>query len=399
MKIANRLADWMENHWVTPAYSGWLLGGFSLFFFIAATNTLTGWLYVLSGIGLALLAIAALLPERALRDIRIQRSAIYPVSVGEVLTVEILLENTSSRQSKTLLQVWDQVSPALAEPVSQPIESIAPAGSYRWIYELPTNRRGLYRWQTLQLRTAAPLGLFWCRRSQQIKATAVVYPTVLPLSRCPLIDQMGRDSSLQFNSDRQSQATTEGITRSLRPYRWGDPTRLVHWRSSARYGELRVREMEIFTGGQELIICLDSAADWNAHKPTTGHLEDFEQAVVAAASLFFYAGRQSLSAKLWTAGTGLVQGAQVVLEVLAAVQPGEEAQATRLPTVPIVWLTQNPASLAALPAGSRWMLWTPTNSSPAWQADAQAALINRRIVGLMIDPTKPLELQLQAPLT
>jgi uncharacterized protein (DUF58 family) len=53
---------------------------------------------------------------------------------------------------------------------------------------------------------------------------------------------------------------TEGITRSLRPYRWGDPTRLIHWRTSARYGELRVRELEKVTTDQEVLIGLDTMA-------------------------------------------------------------------------------------------------------------------------------------------
>jgi uncharacterized protein (DUF58 family) len=49
---------------------------------------------------------------------------------------------------------------------------------------------------------------------------------------------------------------------SLRPYRISDPTRVIHWRTSAPYGELRVPELEIITGGQEVITALDSAANW-----------------------------------------------------------------------------------------------------------------------------------------
>ncbi|WP_198007599.1 DUF58 domain-containing protein [Dactylococcopsis salina] len=34
---------------------------------------------------------------------------------------------------------------------------------------------------------------------------------------------------------------------------------MIHWRSSARYGELRVRELELSIGGQYVVICLNSA--------------------------------------------------------------------------------------------------------------------------------------------
>lgn len=392
-KLNQRIADWLESRGVTPSYSGWLLGSLAIFFFIAATNTMSGWLYVLSSIGVALLGVAALLPDRVLRGIRVQRSPIAPVSAGEPVTIEVQLENTTTRP-KALVQVRDLLPVGLGEPATTAIESFAPRTQHSWIYRQPTQRRGIYRWQTLHLRTAAPLGLFWCRRSRPAAARAIVYPTVLPLARCPLIDQMGRDASLQFNSDRRSQSATEGITRSLRPYRWGDPTRLVHWRTSARYGELRVRELELLTGGQELVICLDTGAEWRSSRTAIEPPEAFEQAVVAAASLYFYAHSRSLNAHLWTAETGEVHGNAAVLETLAAVQMGQSSVG-ELPIAAIVWLTPNPASLNALPPGSRWLLWSnaATDLEPA-----ELSLEPRSPFGLVIYSAQSLTTQLQAEL-
>jgi uncharacterized protein (DUF58 family) len=394
MKITHRIADWLESHWVAPAYSGWLLGGLALFFFIAATNTLAGWLYVISGISFALLAIAAILPARLLRQMRVSRNPVQPVSAGEDLTIELFLENLG-KQPKTLLQVRDLLPYVLDQPVTGSIEVIPAGNTHRWVYYQPTKRRGVYRWQTVELRTAAPLGLFWCRRAQEVSTRAVVYPIVLPLPFCPLVDEMGRSISLQLQSDRRGQAATEGITRSLRPYRWGDPTRLVHWRTSARYGELRVRELETFTGGQELVICLDSARPWHGVGAALSP-EDFEQAVVAAVSLYFYACRRRLNVQLWTAGSGLLHGGQVVLETLAATQAGEEVRAENLPDLPLVWLTQNPLALGTLPPGSRWVLW---HSDTDWQTEVKTALHDRDLPGIVINRDRPLQEQLQAPLS
>lgn len=386
--MGNRIANWLETHWVTPAYSGWLLGGLAVFFFIAATNTLAGWLYVISGVSLALLSLAALLSERSLQRITVSRRPIQPVSVGDTLLIELEIKNLT-RQPKTLLQVQDLLPFVLGQPARTVIEAIPAQASFRWVYQYPTEKRGVYRWHTVQLRTAAPLGLFWCRRGRDARALAIVYPTVLPLSRCPLIDEIGQEMSLNFYSNRRAQVATEGLTRALRPYRWGDPIRLIHWRTSARYGEFRVRELETFTGGQDILICLDSAMNWQE-----GTIADaFEQAVIAAASLYFYAQHHSLSAKLWTAGTGLVQGSQTVLETLAAVQAGEDVRAESLPDQPLVWLTQNVASLATLPAGSRWVLWSPLI------AEKGAAIVNRNTPGLVIQPEQSLQLQLQSPPT
>lgn len=375
MRIGNWMTNWLETHWVTPAYSGWVLGGLSVFFFMAATNTLSGWLYVISGVTAALLAIAAVLSRRNLRGIEIIRRSIYPVSVGDHLTVELLLNNTTTKP-KSLLQVYDLIPYLLGEPVSKVIESLNSETPQYWVYQLLAQRRGVYRWHTLQVRSAAPFGLFWGSRSHTAAATATVYPTVLPLVQCPLVDIMGRES-MRVNSDQRSQMATEGLTRSLRPYRWGDSTRLIHWRTSARYGELRVRELELFTSGQELVVCLDSAIAWDA--------DAFEQAVIAAASLYFYAAHQNLTVYLWTAATGLLQGEQSILEALAETRFGEDANADSLPAQPLIWLTQNSLSLGTLPEASRWVLWQPKGAE---KIEVSAA-------GIVIQNDRPLQSQLQ----
>jgi uncharacterized protein (DUF58 family) len=374
----HRVIDWLERRWVAPAYGGWLLAGLSLFFFAAATNTMAGWLYVISGVMFALLAIAAILPDRSLKGIQVRRLPIQPVTVGDAITVELEFANQTP-DAKTLIQAQDMLPSVLTQPKQQAIELIPAREIHRWLYTQPAEQRGVYRWHAVQLRTAAPLGLFWRRRTQTVKAVAIVYPTVLPLSQCPLIDQMGRQVNAQVQYSYNPYGATEGLTRTLRPYRWGDPTRLVHWRTSARYGELRVRELEVFTGGQEIVIALDSAAVWQP--------ENFEQAVVAAASIYFYASHHRLQVSLWTAATGMLRG-QAVLETLAATS-AEEPSAD-LPDRPLLWLTQNFSSLDALPADSRWLLWTTAPLSPL--------VGNREAPGLVIAPDRPLQPQLQAQL-
>ena len=384
MGVINRITSWLETHWATPAYAGWLLLGIAICFFAAATNTMAGWLYVLSGIIFAMLGLGAVLSVRSLRDLTVQRNPIPPVTVGDQLTIEVEIIN-QTKQPKTLLQVQDVLPFVLGKPVQISIETIPSQDAHRWIYYQSTQKRGVYRWDTVQLRTGAPLGLFWCRRFRDVPAKAFVYPTVLPLHNCPLVDQMGQaENSLFYNRDRRSHAATEGVTRALRPYRVGDPIRLIHWRTSARYGEFKVRELEVFTGGQEVIIGLDSAGVWD--------LEDFEQAVIVAASLYFYAGRSGLNAKLWTAATGLLWGNRVVLETLAAVNAGEDATAGDQPNLPLIWLTQNPVTFNSLSNGSRWVLWQPQSATPIKS-------VNHNFPGITINTEQPLQVQLQQPLS
>lgn len=385
MHLVQRLNHWLETHWATPAYSGWVLLGITLCFLLAATNTLAGWLYVLSGIGLALLTVSAILPVRSLRDLQIERQPIPAVGAGEPLKIGITVVNPASNP-KSLLQIHDQVPKDLGQSPQRAIAAIPANESYTWTYTLETRHRGLFRWRTVQFSTAAPLGLFWCRRSRIAQARAIVYPTILNLTQCPLLERTGLEASSQVRLQTAStQASTTGATRSLRPYRWGDPVRLIHWRTSARFNELRTRELETYTSQQNLIIALDSASDWEPNS--------FEQAVIAAASLYTYACRHQSSVQLWTAAAGLQQGTRRVLETLAQVQP-QETPAKPKPHSPLIWLSQQPQQLATLPPHSGWLLWvTPQSSQPAIASMGGADPAS----GLLIHPDQPLQPQLQSP--
>ncbi|HYX17043.1 MAG TPA: DUF58 domain-containing protein [Nostoc sp.] len=384
MKIIKPITNWLETRACAPTYGGWVLALTAICFFGAGINTMAGWLYAISGISFALLGVAAILPPRSLTNLSITRRPIQPVSAGDDLTVELEIRN-QTQQPVSLLQVEDILPFVLGKPVQKAIETIPSQGSYRWIYYHPTQRRGVYRWHTVELGSGAPLGLFWCRRQRDCAATAIVYPTVLPLATCPLVDEMGQEESKRGDPrGKPLQTATTGLVRSLRPYRIGDPTRLIHWRSSARYGELRVRELEVVTGGQEIVIAVDSASNWEE--------ENFEQAVIAAASLYFYAQQQQLQVQLWTASTDLIKGDRFVLETLAATRALEDASSVVPKNYPLIWLTQNPLSLATLTQGSRWVLW-PNISLPAEQE-----VINWEHPGIVLQSDRPLQPQLQKTL-
>src|SRR5690606_32634130 len=67
------------------------------------------------------------------------------------------------------------------------------------------------------------------------------------------------------------------LTKSVRPYRSGDAMRQIHWKTTARTGQLSVRESEGDAPGQELVIVLDPASD--------AHAEAFELSLEVTASL------------------------------------------------------------------------------------------------------------------
>ena len=370
MKIITRISDWLENRWVAPSYGGWLLAAIALALFGAATNTMAGWLYVMSTTIFALLLLGAILPKRAIEKLKIRRRAIEPVSAGDELTIELEISNPTSK-AKNLIQIQDILPYVLAQPKQTAIEVIPPKSSDRWSYYCPTTKRGIYQWHEIKLRSGNPLGLFWCSRSRQIPTKAIVYPQILPLARCPLVDSIGQDDSIIDACEQRYQTASQGLTRALLPYRSGDPMRLIHWRTSARLGEFKVRELEIITGGQEVIICLDTNSQWEE--------ETFDRAVTAAASLYFYAYKSQLNVKLWTASTGLLSGKRAVLETLAGILPTEDNNSSEIPTLPLIWLSQNSASIPALPVGSRFVMFTSGSGTVASSNNSAGLVVSSQV--------------------
>jgi len=108
--------------------------------------------------------------------------------------------------------------------------------------------------------------------------------------------------------------------------------------------------------------------------------------MTALASLYRYANRRYGAVQLWTASHGLINGEQRVLEALASVKPGEAKEGITKPRIPLIWLTQDAASLGDLPANSSWLLWP----EPKRQSSPSTPLRDS-----IIDPSQPLQGQLQ----
>ncbi|BAQ60448.1 hypothetical protein GM3708_854 [Geminocystis sp. NIES-3708] len=375
------LTHWLENHWATPAYSGWVLIGIALSFFGAATNTMAGWLYALSGVLLSLLGLNFVISIRTLKQIQIKRLPIKPVSVGDELTTELFIINPT-KQVKNFIEVIDEIPLRLSEKIINKIETISPKSELKIVSYNLAKKRGIYHWHHVKIKTATPFGLFYATRQRQVEAKAIIYPQVLPLQTCPLIDNIGTQEARQRQSNKIYQNATEGITKAIREYRYGDATRLIHWRSSARFGDLQVRELETITGGEEIIICLDNSCEWEE--------KYFEEAVIVASSMYFYASRQQLEVKLWTADIGIIHGNQVTLETLAGINDGVTMM-KEIPSSPVIWLSQDINSLSLLTNGSRWMMFSSQHKS-------QVSVKDNFCRGIFYSEEIPLQSQLQKPL-
>jgi uncharacterized protein (DUF58 family) len=80
----------------------------------------------------------------------------------------------------------------------------------------------------------------------------------------------------------------------MREYRSGDNPKAIHWRTTARRGELMVREFQQ-TRDRDLVLLVEL---WQPARPTTSDLDRVELAVSFAASVLVESLRQSREARL-----------------------------------------------------------------------------------------------------
>jgi uncharacterized protein (DUF58 family) len=127
------------------------------------------------------------------------------------------------------------------------VRVIDPAGQW-WRTAVPTTgvvpheatRRGVFDHVRVQIRTSAPLGVFLRTRQARVALPAPI--TVAPKPRAVAIAAQLLPPRVETPSEHSLRGAGSDAVRTVRPYVAGDPARLVHWPTSARRGDLAVRE-------------------------------------------------------------------------------------------------------------------------------------------------------------
>ncbi|GMV85953.1 MAG: membrane protein [Dehalococcoidia bacterium] len=147
------------------------------------------------------------------------------------------------RNKSFLPKVWLEVEDPSGLPGhrSKRVVIIPPRRSRNWMVNTPLRRRGLFDWGPLRLTAVDPFGLF--RRVREVggQQQILVYPQVvdLPHFQAPPANLPG---------EGRFRKRTHYITPNaagIRDYAPGDAFNRIHWRSTARTGELMVKTFEL----------------------------------------------------------------------------------------------------------------------------------------------------------
>ena len=243
--------------------------------FIAAFSTGWQFLFYLLYLGILVLGGSYVAVRLGLTDLE----AGYAVSqlsghVGDQLRVTYTLRNGSR-----IPKPWLEAHNPTTIPGSLPGRAISLGGHSErsWLVRVPLVRRGHFRIEPLHIRTGDPFGFFEASATVGQGVSVIVYPRLQPLPawRLPTASLEGSHASPERTLQTTPLATT------VRPYAPGDSMNRIHWRSTARLGEIQVKEFELEQTADAWII-LDLQRSIQAGQ---GEASTTEVAIQAAASI------------------------------------------------------------------------------------------------------------------
>lgn len=153
------------------------------------------------------------------------------------------LEIIEVRNTTFLPKIWLEVEDPSDLPGhrSRRVVSIPPRRSRNWIVTTPLLRRGLYQWGPLTVTAVDPLGIFRRTRTFGEPQQILVYPPVVEL---PHFEAPPANLPGEGRFRRRTHYITPNAA-GVRQYAPGDALSRIHWRSTARTGELMVKTFEL----------------------------------------------------------------------------------------------------------------------------------------------------------
>jgi uncharacterized protein (DUF58 family) len=214
------------------------------------------------------------------------------VAAGQPARVSLALTNEGRTPSGVLL-LEDHVPYVLGTRPRFVLEGIGHGWRRHVTYQVRSDVRGRFDIGPMSVRVSDPFGLIELGRAFRTTVPLTVTPRTVPLPNIPL------GGAWNGSGDNRPRAFATGSAEdvTVRDYRRGDDLRRVHWRSSARVGELMVRREEQPWQSRATLF-LDNRL--RSHRGQ-GIASSLEAAVSAAASVAVHLSHRGFTVRLVTA--------------------------------------------------------------------------------------------------
>jgi uncharacterized protein (DUF58 family) len=203
----------------------------------AALNTGNNLLYLVFGMMCAFLLLSGVLSNNTLSRIAVVPYFPARIFAGEVVPVHIDLINHKR---------WFPSFAFSLHPTSSDVES----SDRVFVLKLPVSkkeavtnhvrfpRRGRTTLPAYEVETAYPFGLIRKYITVPSQGETIIYPPIIDIDPWLAFDHRLHG---EFLSNRKGESSNPY---GIREFVYGDPSRLIHWKTSARRGEWMVKEFE-----------------------------------------------------------------------------------------------------------------------------------------------------------
>ncbi len=214
---------------------------------VPAANTGNNALYLVEAFLLALLVVSGVASRQNLRRLDLGFEPPAEIYAKQPFSIRYTIHNRGRFMSRRLLVVA-----GVGEGKPTLIPHIPIQGTDRGLMEVQVDERGIHQVPFLHFSSIFPLGLFRKGLRYRIDRQLLVYPEV-DTTRSVSVEQLGGEGELP-----STDAGAGYDLLSLRLFREGDDRRGIHWKQTARTGNLIFMERAADTG-RRLSIQLDNA--------------------------------------------------------------------------------------------------------------------------------------------
>ncbi|MEO1270783.1 MAG: DUF58 domain-containing protein [Myxococcota bacterium] len=276
--------------------------GMTLLIGFGAINTGNNLLYLLLGMMLTLIVISGILSEAVIKELQVSRRFPDRIFAGHATPVEVVVENLKPRVPSFSIQVVDRlVGVEKGDRPAVYLMRLDPGDTTRTAYRYTFPRRGRWHVEGYEIATRFPFDLFRKSRDLDDPTSVVIYPQPI---EPPGLTSLANLPDGDVNRSRAGR----GIDfYGIRDYRPGDDVRDVHWKLTARRGELVVREYEQ-EHNRAVTLCFVNVWEPSAHMASSPeglqrYRDELEFAVASCAG-----AAQTLLAKGFAVGLATLDG-------------------------------------------------------------------------------------------
>lgn len=213
---------------------GWIFSTLTLSIGLIAVNTGHNLFYLLFALLLSAVIVSGLLSESVLRGIELRRLVPSEVTARVPFAVAMEVRNPGRRKTSYSLSLSD-AGDFFPRRTLGYLPSLAPGEAKSFHYLAHVDKRGQHYFGPVHLITRFPFGLFEKVRIIPLEESLIAYPGTREISRW---------RALSTGKDRVGN----------KKWRWGeeifglraaltdDDHRFIHWRTSARTGQLMLKE-------------------------------------------------------------------------------------------------------------------------------------------------------------